>query len=180
MVGSKKGGFTLIELVFAIVVLSVVVISIPLISRVNVHNMQKALVQEAIYATSTKLGNLGAYAYDTASLDEHGFEGIICNGATPSGLINQPFHRRCTDNTVSDGSILTLDDVATSGTLLEADIDNDGRGYKNEYSYALDIDNTNPDIKKITATIKLEDEEVVVLKTFVANIGEVEFYKRSF
>lgn len=195
MVGSKKKGFTLVELIFAIVVLSIVVISIPVIAKINVSNMQRALVQEAIFATSSKLANITGYYFDKNSMADANITavervvniGSDCNASTHlrPGHINQPLHRRC----INDSSITslskaqdlvypTIENAIDSGDLFTGA--GSKSGYKSSYEYELSTDYSNNDVKKITATIKLEDKDVVVLKTFVANIGEPEFYKRSF
>ncbi len=183
----KKEGFTLIELVFAIVVLSIVVISIPIISKTNMNNIQKALIQEAILGASSKLANVSSYVFDVASLSdlsESDIERVIgsnCN--TRSGLVTQPFHRRCTNSVVENLSKSSSNSYPSieNGVVTNADLflsDGSKEGYKSNYSYTLGVTYPEFDVKKLTATIQKDGEDLVVLKSFVANIGEAMAYKR--
>lgn len=64
-----KKAFTLIELVFAIVVMSIVMLSFPIIMQVDSDAREQSFAQEAVLAASAKMAQLFTFQWDEASLD---------------------------------------------------------------------------------------------------------------
>lgn len=65
---AKKAAFTLIELIFAIVVIAISVMSMPMMSQVTASGMSGALVQEAIFASLAEIRHAATYTWDEESL----------------------------------------------------------------------------------------------------------------
>lgn len=64
-----RHAFTLIELIFAIVVMSIVMLSFPMIMQVDSDARERAFAQEAALAASAKMAQLLTYQWDERSLD---------------------------------------------------------------------------------------------------------------
>ena len=60
-------GFTMIEMIFAIVIIGIVAISIPMIMLTNARGVEQNLLQETIFITATKLGQVLSYPWDENS-----------------------------------------------------------------------------------------------------------------
>ena len=162
MVG--KYAFTLIELIFAIVVIAISVISLPMMSQVAEKGISANIIQEAIFAASTELNEV-----TTANWDENSFEigatdsfsrvidipsnPIRCENNSSSqryrqliGHINQPLHRRCLDSNITTFSntdvvdVISLSDMnhSTQSIFTIGSI-SDASGYKNNYYSSVDI-----------------------------------------
>lgn len=203
----KRDAFSLIELIFAIVIIGITVISLPMMNQVNSKGIENALVQEVIYATSAKLNQATSYNWDELDDGNSSFSKVISNGDCNSstklriGHINQPYHRRCLDDTSirpsnigSDGGDLDdLDDLDTitsslfftNGGAFVADAD----GYKNNYTTTISVTYADfgvttaasKNIKKTTIIVKdLDANTVTSLSTYSANIGEANYYKRGY
>ncbi len=65
---SKRYAFTLIELIFAIVVIAISIMSLPMMTRVTAKGMQNNLLQEAIFASAAELSRATTFVWDDASL----------------------------------------------------------------------------------------------------------------
>ena len=204
-----KSAFSMIELIFAIVIIGVSVISLPMMTQATSKAIEENLVQEAVFAASTELNQIVSYYWDEKSLQSgDSLSKVIdtgdCNTTSKlrDGHINQPLHRRCLDNTpaiepLGLESISDIDDIddnivsnaaifiTTSGNVASAE------GYKEIYTKTVDVEYADfndttaasKNIKKITVTISDTDsppKEITKLSTFSANIGEVDYYKRSY
>lgn len=199
--GLKKRAFTLIELIFAIVVMSIVVMSLPIMMRTTSDAIENNIVQEAIFAASAELMGASAYYWDTRSIEDinvSGGERVIdvdgnCNAdRLRPGHIAQLYHRKCLEGTATGGVNYTT--AETTGESLnrsahgtgDAMFDNpaaEAAGYKQIYTSAMSIaQGTDNDIKILTADIYEDDGTTLLtsLKIYSANIGEVEYYKRGF
>ncbi len=60
--------FTLIELIFAIVIIAISVISLPMMSQVTAKSMENSLAQEAIFTALAEINIATAYVWDETSL----------------------------------------------------------------------------------------------------------------
>ncbi len=205
----KRAGFTLIELIFAIVIISVVVMSLPKMSQLLTKNMDTNLVQEAVFAAATEIQEATTYHWDDNSLNDENASraGVInldntCEDNTSStryrlrpGHILQPYHRVCIEdltkgatNTNSNTHIFSVSDINQSSHQIFTDNITSQEGYKYTYTSQIDIDNspsfantTHQNLKKITVTIKDSEGNILTsLSSYVANIGEVDYYKRSY
>ena len=202
----KRDAFSLIELIFAIVIIGITVISLPMMNQVNSKGIENALVQEVIYATSAKLNQATSYNWDELDDGNSSFSKVISNGDCNSstklriGHINQPYHRCLDDTSIrpsnigSDGGDLDdLDDLDTitsslfftNGGAFVADAD----GYKNNYTTTISVTYADfgvttaasKNIKKTTIIVKdLDANTVTSLSTYSANIGEANYYKRGY
>lgn len=199
--GLKKHAFTLIELIFAIVVMSIVVMSLPIMMQTTSKAIEDNIVQEAIFAASAELMGASAYYWDTRSIEDinvSGGERVIdvdgnCNtDRLRPGHVSQLYHRKCLESTTTGGVNYTT--AETTGESLNRSahdttvdmFDNftaEAAGYKQEYKSAMSIaQGTDNDIKILTANIYEDDGTTLLtsLKIYSANIGEVEYYKRGF
>lgn len=65
----KRHAFTMIELIFAIVVIAITVISLPVMIQVNFKGIEGNIKQEAIFATSAKMMQVLSFAWDKNTTD---------------------------------------------------------------------------------------------------------------
>jgi len=198
---SKRFAFTMIELIFAIVIIAIAVLSLPIMSGVNQKAIEDSIVQEAIFAASAELMDASAGYWDEYSMQDANiskFSRVInisatspCNATTKlrSGHIAQPYHRRCLDDTTivnaytgGTGSIPDLSDLAHANQQIFIGGSSDASGYKQMYKSDLNISLAVNEVKTLTSTIKDESGTniLVKLKLQSANIGEVDYYKRTF
>ena len=203
----RRAAFTLIELIFAIVVIAISVVSLPMMSQTVAKGVDANIVQEAIFAAATELNEAVTAHWDENSI-EPGMPdssarviqiGTFCSTDSTSptfrqmpGHINQPLHRRCLDSAVtapsnaSTTAVVSLDDMAHSersiaiGSVDQASYKED---YKSEIvvSPSANFNGVNPNMKSIVSTVKDKDgNTIALLRTYSANIGEVDYYKRSY
>lgn len=211
MVSIKKA-FTLIELIFAIIIMSIVVMSLPVMMKMTSDSIEKNIVQEAIFAASAELMGATTFYWDLNSMEDFSVSNYArviddgnCENNSSSltnrlkvGHVAQPLHRRCLDSNTTmaidtNSSIFpNLDNASKNNTRVnEVIFENpnpESKGYKKSYLVTVaiaknDINGTiNNNIKELTATIRNPDnnEVLTVLRTYCANIGEVDYYKRRF
>ena len=197
----------MIELIFAIVIIGITVISLPMMTQATSKGMESNLAQEAIFAASAELNQALSYKWNGNSQENFGELSKIvgttaqdCNSTTRPGLV----HRMClNDQTVNandaiytpvsenDKSINTA--AITNAAIFEAGDLSLGSGYK-DANYTMDVavvfadfdssHSTGDNIKEVTVTVKKlvnsTPEDYVVLKAFSANIGETEAAKKVF
>ena len=211
----KRFAFTLIELIFAIVIIAITVMSLPMMSQITSKGIESNIVQEAIFAGAAELNQVVSYRWDENSTDGTTFLTRVINSAANDcnsttnlrvGHINQPKHRVCLNN-------LTIRPTAAAnfgldaGELVVADYDDiddkhgistsifiggapaTASGYKSDYKKSISvtyarfdpaIDN-GTNIKKIEATITdANGNRIVLLRTYSANIGEIDYHKRTY
>lgn len=65
----KRTGFSLIELVLAIVIIAISVMTIPLMLSQSSNNNAFSIMQESILAARTKMGNILSYEWDRNSVE---------------------------------------------------------------------------------------------------------------
>jgi prepilin-type N-terminal cleavage/methylation domain-containing protein len=197
----KRYAFTLIELIFAIVIIAISVLALPMMTQVTSKAISSNLVQEAIFAASAELNGVVAAHWDENSMidDPNSLARVIdvddnCSNYRLIGHINQPLHRRClNDSTIKpkdsadDDEIFALEDLAhPSENIFESD-ELSAQGYKQEYNSTVDINrsssfgNDTKNMKEIKLTVTNEKGDVVTrLKSFSANIGEVDYFKKVY
>jgi prepilin-type N-terminal cleavage/methylation domain-containing protein len=169
----RRKGFTLIELIFAIVVIAIIVLSVPMMNLINAKATEGSISQEAIFASSAKLMQTLSYPWDENSTDiEQIYEGAtVLSGVVkiPSGTASLDFNntvcrpgliaRRCrVDQNGNEVNVSNLGDDYTSILVRGLDDTNGtfsmagptsttSEGYKNEYHMIVDVayvsDNTN-------------------------------------
>ncbi|MDD2652468.1 MAG: type II secretion system protein [Sulfurimonas sp.] len=204
MVGRKTAlgrfAFTLIELIFAIVVISIVVMSIPIMIQTTARSVEDNIVQEAIFAASAELMGASSYYWDNNSMQDAALsrlERVIevdgaCNAdRLRPGHINQPYHRRCLDSNATGvenntGYVagLSVNNAvnAAIGDLFDTSAA-EASGYKQEYQSQVTIaPGADNNIKVLTASIYQDDGATLLTRLRIqsANIGEIDYYKRRF
>ena len=65
----RRTAFTLIELIFAIIIIAIVVMSMPLMMKTNEEAIEANIAQEAIFASSTKMMQMLTYPWDANATD---------------------------------------------------------------------------------------------------------------
>ena len=194
--------FTMIELIFAIVIISIAVVSLPMMIQITSRGIESSLVQEAIFAASAELTGATSYYWDKNSMYDSNlskYSRVIdinddCDSNASNqryrlrvGHIAQPYHRRCLEDSAidpadtSDAIFPNLNNAVTTGYLDIFDNTNpEAAGYKNTYTRNVDVVRTGY-TKKITVTVKNSSGNIITsLNTYSANIGEVDYYKRRF
>ena len=200
----KRAAFTFIELIFAIVIIGISVISLPLMIQTTSTGIEKNLVQEAVFAASTQLNQAIAANWDENSLLDAGVDSLArviddgtCenNSSSPRyrykiGHITQPYHRRCLDSNATgiSGAAATavnaLEDFAGAQTLDNAAANQ--AGYKKIYTTQITVsqngnfNGANANIKMIQANISDSNGLITSLRTYSSNIGEPDYYKRTY
>jgi len=194
-----RSAFTLIELIFAIVVIAIAIVSLPLMTGVTQKGVEQNILQEAIFAASTQLMGITAAYWDERSMEDADVSDLSrvvdiggdCDTLTRlrPGHIAQPYHRRCLKSNSSDGLDLTINDNVYSLDDAVSDVndatsifdnpDADATGYKDVYTSNATISRYG-DVKKITVTVKDSSGNIITkLITYSANIGEPDYYKRT-
>lgn len=183
----RKSAFTLIELLFAIIIISISVTSLPMMNQVVEKGVSANIVQEAIFAATTELNEA-----ITANWDENSFEpgrtdelsrvidiptnAVRCENNSSAtnyrqlkGHINQPLHRRCLDDNTTTTSntdvtgVTSLWDMTHSSQNIFVDSTTDAAGYKQEYNstvsivHPADFNGSSNNIKEITVSISTID-----------------------
>jgi len=182
----------MIELIFAIVVIAISVVSLPMMAQVTSRGIENNIVQEAVFAASAELMAATSYYWDENSMEDIDVSHLSrvidldgnCNGDRfKPGHITQPYHRRCLDSNTTGaqnapgGTVDDLNDAAiTQDIFTDA---GSAEGYKSNYTSTISVD-INGSIKTITSTITDSGTTIVLLKTQSTNIGEIDYYKRRF
>lgn len=198
--------FTMIELIFAIVIISIAVITLPMMAQITSKGIEDNIAQEAIFAASAELMGATSYYWDLNSMQDSNVSrlervidvGGTCenNSSSPNyrlrlGHVNQPYHRRCLDNSAtvvantSDPDFPNLNNAVNAAIVDLFDIGAaaEASGYKQVYKSQVSIAaGANNNIKVLTASIYKNDGTTLLtsLKIYSANIGEIDFYKRRF
>ncbi len=204
----RKSAFTLIELIFAIVIIAISVMSLPMMSQTVARGVDANIVQEGIFGAATQLNEAVTAHWDENSIepempdssarviDVDGFcrnDSNLSNFRQMPGHINQPLHRRCLDSsTVTPDDSSTTTNIARDLNDIEGTIDifqgtGGASGYKNiSYKATLSItrpanfNGSNHNIKQVTSTIKKDGKTIALLRTYSADIGEIDYYKRNY
>ena len=204
----SKKAFSMIELIFAIVVIAISVISLPMMMQSSSKASNESIVQEAIFAAEAILNESTAYYWDENSMHDanttsFGYSRVInvdgnCSGGGPykrKGHIN----RQCLDENnittllASSRSIENAASEYTNTSILTGG--SSAATYKNPYSANVTVTNcyagpcvqfgqeaNNKNLKQIQIWITNDDtnKTVVLLRAYTANIGEVEPESRIF
>ena len=193
---AKRYAFTMIELIFAIVIIAISVLSLPMMIQTTSKAIESNLVQEAIFAASAELNQVTSFYWDENSLETgNSLSKIIYLDAPDplrNGLITQPLHRKYLNNNsirptdASEGNNPDLNDAAHNAQSIFIGDTATSEGYKKDYKSTIkvtrpaDFNGSNANIKKITVTITDSGDTVTSLNSYSANIGEVDYYKRSY
>jgi len=202
----KKTAFTMIELIFAIVIIAISVVSLPMMTQVTSKNIEFGILQEAIFAAAATLNEATTYYWDEYSLnDANGYSGVIntdsggCIAGTPNKRVGH-VSRQCLDDMATRPYIGTnfnksINVTAHAATPLFT-ADASAATYKDEYNSNVTVNNcatteaciqfgleaNNPNLKEITMSITSSSSNtpIILLRTYNANIGEVKLASRFF
>ena len=224
-----RAAFTLIELIFAIVIIAIVFLSLPSLSSTNSDAVDTTLVQEAIFPMSARLSQILSYRWDDHSesnatandsvarvVDVAGGNAALGRtGATDFRIGHirsgeRQYHRSFHPSSAQiafnakgigfDGAD-DIDDFDTNGTVNLYTASNDIEGYKKNYLIDINVNYFTDTLagfkftQNITAasnmkiiTIILDipladgtfDTNAVLLRSYAANIGEVEFFSKAY
>ena len=206
----KKSAFTLIELIFAIVVIAISVMSLPMMTQATSKGIEANIVQEVIFATGAILNESTTYYWDSNSMDDSnttsgGYSRVVNAGACTGGGIPYKraghINRQCLDdntttqNAVGDStSIEWAENIYNNLDILTGTAA--AATYKDSYSATATVNScitaglciqfgqevNNPNLKEIVIEVTPTGSAniLVRLRTYVANIGEVQPESRIF
>ncbi len=222
-----RSAFTIIELIFAIVVIGVTLLTVPLMIETNNKSLERSLSQEAIFLAAALLSSESTKEWDansivsTSNADEYVLAKILDVGAlgattysrTNIGTVGAPIysnvrqgglredkHRSFFDYNASVGApngglsrpaqtqtinfVLPIDNALAAATDYKLAYTNSAsRMYVADTGNILtivDLNATVTNLKMIEVTVPVLGGGDVVLRTYTANIGEVDYAKRSF
>ncbi|MCF6310456.1 MAG: type II secretion system GspH family protein [Sulfurimonas sp.] len=195
-----KSAFTMIELIFAMVIIAISVISLPMMTQATSRGMESSLAQEAIFAASAQLNQVLSYKWDMNSQETPGELSKVIHTGIPSDCntsdgVQRPghVHRLCLNVNTTIPLIATGGDGNNSLGSMQvngADVFEGGAASQSGYKelYTMDIDvafstfggSANNNMKEVKITVKKDGDDYVVLRTYSANIGEAEAAKRMF
>lgn len=172
--------FTMIELIFAIVVVAISIMSLPMMTRVTTQGIENNLVQEAIFASVSEINMATTYIWDENSLIDMNdtsatfndlsrvidIDGTQCTNIIGT-IIRRPghIHRRCLDNVSTRVYAGTdyQDSLETPEHDFNAIFEGGGSSqaaYKQEYQSKLTVIRTpvlwfnDPNMKEITVEVQ--------------------------
>lgn len=202
----QRHAFTMIELVFAIVIIGIAVSVIPTVISSNNKNESASIVSEGVFALSAQMMQDSTYYWDVNSKDSVSNGANVLDITTSVGEYNrtapsdvyrvghatdaQPqYHRHFfASSTAPAGSALS-DGIGTgTGNLITTTASG---GYKRTYTYSRIVSFVSESTifsKTQTATqsnIKMLEYELkdsggtslAVMRNYVSNIGEAEYYR---
>lgn len=206
----KKSAFTLIELIFAIVVIAITVVSLPMMNQAISKGVDTNLLQEAIFAAATELNEVTTTQWDEASIDKNvslfisqviNLDGSCENNNSLQryrlrpGHILQPLHRKCLNDLTQaeldsnvDADVDAVEDKVHGATNIFLNLTPGQEGYKHNYTSTLTVGYTpifdgapRANMKRITIQVRDTSGNLLTsLFTYVTNIGGIDYYKRTY
>lgn len=198
--------FTLIELIFAIVIIAISVLSLPMMTQVTSKGVEENIVQEAIFASEAILADSSSYFWDKSSIEDYATANkarVVNTGDCIAGSPNKRIghiSRDCLDNNmtvpfngVDASSLEWASNVYNNSPILTGTASSGS--YKNSYNMTVTVNNcktgpclqfgkeaNNEDLKeiKVTLTNGGSADPRVVLRMYAANIGEPTIASRGF
>jgi len=161
-----KSAFSLLEVVFAIIIMGITMVTLPVMMSSNDKGIDLNLAGEAIFGASAELNQVLSYRWDENSIDETvdvnatGLSRVIetsyndCNNDANSsryrlrpGHIVQSLHRECLMKTATSPSSLgsdsgdldDIDDVSTASKSLFINYTADKDSYKQNYKSSVSV-----------------------------------------
>jgi len=194
-------GFTMIELIFAIVIIGITVVSLPMMTQVTSRGIDNNFVQEAIFAGGAEVMQALSYRWDRNSAEDGnpGDESKVLDIAGDcNALSKRPgnIKRSCYSDLTNArsgvaanaaGNPENLNDAAVAIDTIFTGVDGSGYGYKKNYTQTTTVavagfgGVNNGNFKRIQTTVTDPvNGTQVILEAYSANIGEVEPLSRSF
>lgn len=179
-----KSAFTLIELIFAIVIIGISVLSLPMMNQAIGSSQEKNLVQEAILIASGDATKAISGKFDENSIQSSNNE-IILPISTPdvrNGLINilspNNVFPQPTINGLENTELDDVDDYETTGFIDVVQEVGSAQGYKQLYKKNITVtqqtfnDVSDLNAKKVVVTIEDENGNTLVkMHTYTFNTG---------
>lgn len=189
---SYKSAFTLVELIFSIVIIAVVFTVVPKLMFVTTKTMEVSIKEDGLFAAIALMGNVIRLAWDENTVVSEGkiLDTSVndCSDYRAGGFLGS---RNCLNTALSatpKGSFGTLttfgdiDDYDTYSTTTE-----DGRV---QYSLDVSVDYADRNLNANAATDELKEVRVSVSSTsktvlcssffyYSANLGHVQINKRA-
>lgn len=142
---------SMIELVFAIVIMGIAVMSLPLILTQVQNNNAFAMQQEAILAAKAKIGDILTYEWDDNSYDATAQRSYVLDTTSDAelsrrvGHVNTENRRKLFDVNVTPtavanlgaGALNAIDDFSGHPTTTSATLENAGKGL--DYVFTLTL-----------------------------------------
>lgn len=214
-----RAAFTMIELIFAIVLIGVTVLTVPMMIETNNKALESNIAQEAIFLTSAVLSLTTTMVWDnrsivsTGSTDNYVIAKILdipgtnnhprtaLDSTLRAGGIHEDKHRQFFDYNVSNPAQFYPAQTVDISMDFEGEVNTTALGYKYDYGVVINrgyvSDNTNSFEStlgnKPVSNLKMtevqiydnpttlnDDTLITVLRAYTANIGEVDYAKRSF
>lgn len=199
-----KSAFTLIELIFAIVIISISVISLPLLTQITSKGIESNLIQEAIFIAAAQLNEATTYTWDEHSTNDLNISELakVVNTTTGGCTVanNRPgnINRSClSDSTIrpydaasANGHSINTIAYSTPKSIFIAGATPSDTAYKNNYNSTLIVTRcinngdciqfgnevANENIKQIQYEIldATTGNTLVLLRAYSTNIGELE------
>lgn len=205
---TKRTAFTLIELIFALVIIAISVSSIPIMINAVGRGVENNILQETVFAAAAQINQILSYRWDENSVDVDNagaIEKVIqrvpgtCDAdKLKTGHIRQEKHRRCLDDDTITASAIgsdaadairdDIDDFHNVNDTLFTGLAQVG-GYKQNYRYNVTVSFTNmngiiavnDEAKRVTVDVWDENNQTVSsLSAYTFNIGDAEPYKRMY
>ncbi|HHB52509.1 MAG TPA: hypothetical protein ENK75_05645 [Saprospiraceae bacterium] len=180
-----------------------------MMSQITSKGVDSNIKQEAIFAAATELNEAVTGHWDENSLEPgspNSYARVIdidgkCDNNTSSpryrlmpGHIGEPLHRRCLNSSTitpanaSATAVEALEDKVHGYISILLNPTPSKEGYKDNYQSNITVENnvsfggtSNENIKLITVQVTDKNQKVISsLKTYSANIGEVDYYKRTY
>ncbi len=182
----KRSGFSLVELVFSIVVIAIALMTVPLMLSQSAKSNQFSLMQESILAARTKMGNILSFKWDENASDSNGSVVRVVDVTDGSvalnriaysdknrrkGHIKEDRRRRMTDTEVNASlgqevadEFDDIDDFDGDSSIVAA---TGAAGVKGKFDY-LDNDlNLTIDVKYISDDVNYSEQNI----TFDFNVS---------
>jgi prepilin-type N-terminal cleavage/methylation domain-containing protein len=160
----RRAAFTLIELIFAIVIISIVFLSLPSMTQATQASSEGSLAQEGIFISSAKIAQILTYHWDENSVDNSiplstakivEVTGNSAYNRVPTttrrvGSIAQSKHRKFHDSnlTIKTMKGISVDNAANNTLDIDDTIDTDlplenagisSLGYKQDYKMDIAV-----------------------------------------
>lgn len=190
MIGYNKDAFTLVELIFSIVIIAIVFTVVPKLMFVTTKTMEVSVKEDGLFAGISLLSNIVRLPWDENTIKTKGQ--II--GSSCSDVSTPPFYRvggflgsrNCLDYNGSAEWNVSPVMGQENGATDYNDID-DYNGYststingRNQYDLGVSVV-LNGDIKEINATVSSAGKTKLCTSFFYysANLGHIQINKRA-
>lgn len=203
----KRSAMTMIELIFAIVLIALVVAAVPQMMQRNDKTLEGNLVQEELFVAAKTASELLTQPWDANATDNSttraynkvldtnspnaGFNRVTDAAGNPlpfrQGHIRQDNHRRFHNTTTLPASAQIPSSsnapALPANTTLTVTSGYSGETDTTVFSTAPTTSNaapTNIKMANITVTDTIDNSRTVTLRLYMANIGEVAYAHRRF